>query len=110
MNHLRARELRKQLTEAEKTLWRHLRLRQIGGYKFRRQQPLGPYVVDFVCFEKQLIVELDGGHHSEQLAYDADRTAWLGSQGYRVLRFWNHQILGEIGAVNQVIYEALLGA
>ena len=110
MDHLRARELRKQLTEAEKTLWRHLRLRQIGGYKFRRQQPLGPYVVDFVCFEKQLIVELDGGHHSEQLAYDADRTAWLGSQGYRVLRFWNHQVLGEIEAVNQVIYEALLGA
>ncbi|MBI4382258.1 MAG: endonuclease domain-containing protein [candidate division NC10 bacterium] len=110
MDHLRARELRKQLTEAEKALWRHLRLRQIGGYKFRRQQPLGPYVVDFVCFEKQLIVELDGGHHSEQLAYDADRTAWLGSQGYRVLRFWNHQVLGEIEAVNEVIYEALLGA
>ncbi|MBI4715003.1 MAG: endonuclease domain-containing protein [Nitrospirae bacterium] len=107
MDHLRARELRKNLTEVERKLWRHLRLRQLEGYKFRRQQPIGRFIVDFVCFEKKLIVELDGGQHSEQIVYDSQRTAWLESQGYRVLRFWNHQVFEEIKLVEEAIYEAL---
>ncbi len=103
----KARELRKNPTEAEQVLWRHLRMRQLGGFKFRRQQPLGPYIVDFVSFEKALIIELDGGQHSEQVAYDSERTAWLATQGFRVLRFWNDQVLKQIEAVKEVISEAL---
>ena len=103
----KARTLRKNLTAAERMLWRHLRLRQLGGYKFRRQQPLGQYIVDFVCFEKRLIIELDGGQHNEQAAYDAERSAWLETQGFHVLRFWNGQVLTAIDAVNEMILEAL---
>jgi len=79
-----------------------------GGNRFRRQQPIAPYIVDFVCFEKKLIVELDGGQHAEQSAYDAERTTWLESQGFRVLRFWNNQILMEIEAVKEVIWKELV--
>ncbi|MBA4394464.1 MAG: hypothetical protein C0407_13005 [Desulfobacca sp.] len=77
MEKNRARELRKNLTDAEKVLWKHLRLRQINDYKFRRQQPIGKYIVDFVCLEKRLIIEVDGGQHDEQGAYDSNRDAWL---------------------------------
>ena len=107
MNTIKARELRKNPTESEQTLWKHLRLRQLGGYKFRRQQPLGPYFVDFVCLEKRLIVEVDGGQHSEQVAYDSERTARLEAQGFRILRFWNNEVLKEIEIVKEVIAEAL---
>jgi adenine-specific DNA-methyltransferase len=103
----RARELRSNPTDAERTLWQQLRLRQLGGYKFCRQQPLGPYIVDFVCLEKRLIVEVDGGKHSEQAEYDTGRTAWLEAQGFRVLRFWNHEVLQNIDAVKEVIAKAL---
>ena len=102
-NIQKARELRKRLTDAEKKLWRHLRLRQIEGCKFRRQQPIGKYIVDFVCFEKKLIIELDGGHHVSQRSYDSNRTDWLEPQGYKVIRFWNNEVLGEIGVVLDVI-------
>ena len=107
MNKIKARELRKNPTEAERKLWKHLRLHQIGGYKFRRQQPLGQYILDFVCLEKRLIVELDGGQHSEQIVYDSERTEWLEAQGFRVLRFWNNEVLKEIEVVKEVIAEAL---
>jgi len=107
MNKIKARELRKKMTEAEKALWRHLRLRQFGGNKFRRQQPIGEYIVDFVCFERQLIIEVDGGHHSEQRVYDSNRDAWLKEQGFQVLRFWDNQALREIEAVKEKIMEAL---
>ena len=103
----KARELRRNPTEAERRLWKHLRLRQIGGYKFRRQQSLGPYIVDFVCLGKRVVVEVDGGQHSEQIAYDTERSAWLEAQGFRVLRFWNHEVLKEIEVVKEVIAEAL---
>ncbi len=93
MRQSSARRLRKHPTDAERLLWRHLRLRQLGGYKFRRQQPLGPYIVDFVCLAKRLIVEVDGGQHAEQAEEDAQRTAWLEAQGFRVLRFWNTEVL-----------------
>ncbi|OGB90346.1 MAG: hypothetical protein A3H39_09345 [candidate division NC10 bacterium RIFCSPLOWO2_02_FULL_66_22] len=108
MSTERPRALRKNPTEAERSLWKHLRLRQLEGEKLRRQQPLGRYVVDFVCLEKRLIVELDGGQHAEQVASDAERTAWLESQGFRVVRFWNHHVLNDIEAVKEAIRDALL--
>ncbi|MGH7775068.1 MAG: endonuclease domain-containing protein [Candidatus Binatia bacterium] len=105
----RARQLRNNPTDAERFLWEHLRLRQIGGYKFRRQQPLGSYIVDFVCLEKRLVIEIDGGQHIEQVAYDTQRSAWIEAQGFSVLRFWDHEVLREIGAVMEVIWKALRG-
>ena len=103
MSTVKSRELRKNPTEAERTLWRHLRLRQLNGQRLRRQAPIGPYIVDFVCFESRLIIELDGGHHSQQMAYNTERSAWLESQGFRVLRFWNNQVQNEIGAVKEPV-------
>ncbi len=103
----RARQLRRHSTEAESALWKHLRARQLDGYKFRRQVPLGQYVVDFVCFERRLIVEVDGGHHQGQAVYDDERTKWLESQGFRVLRFWNNEVLGQIDGVAQAILKEL---
>ena len=107
MRIVKARDLRKDLTIAERTLWKHLRLRQLIGHKFRRQSPIGPYIVDFVCFEKGLIIELDGGQHSEQQGYDSERTTWLESQGFRVIRFWNDRVVREIEGVKELILEAL---
>lgn len=107
MKRSQARVLRKNPTESERTLWKHLRLRQLEGWKFRRQHPLGPYIVDFVCLEKRLVIELDGGQHSEQTLYDTERTAWLETQGFQVLRFWNNQVLQETEVVKEVILEAL---
>ena len=107
MNNNKARALRKNSTDTERRLWQHLRLRQIGGYKFRRQQPLGPYIADIACLEKRLIVEVDGGQHSEQAAYDARRSRWLEAQGFCVLRFWDHEVLREVDAVKQVIGQAV---
>src|SRR5262245_16541243 len=79
----KARQLRKNQTDAERFLWRGLRSRQLAGYKFRRQEPIGPFIVDFVCYEKRLVIELDGGQHAEpnQVAYDTERTAWLVQNG-----------------------------
>ena len=107
MDKGKVRELRKNLTEAERLLWKNLRLRQIAGYKFRRQQPIGEYIVDFLCFEKRLIVEVDGGQHAEEIAYDSKRDEWLKSQGFSILRFWNHQVSKEIEAVKERILEEL---
>jgi very-short-patch-repair endonuclease len=108
MHRARARQLRRNLTEAEQALWRHLRLRQLDGHKFRRQQPIGPYIADFICFETRLIVELDGGQHSSQTTSDAERSAWLEMQGFRVMRFWNHEVLQNTEAVTERIREACL--
>jgi len=106
-DRIKARGLRKNPTEAEKRLWNHLRLRQLGGYKFRRQHPLGPYIVDFICLEKRLIIEVDGGQHSGRVDYDRERTSWLEAQGFIVIRFWNNEVLNEIDVVKEVIAEAL---
>jgi very-short-patch-repair endonuclease len=103
----RARKLRSNLTDAEKYLWRHLRFRQISGHKFRRQRPVGPYIVDFVCLEKKLVVEVDGGQHAENQALDVRRDTWLRSQGYEVLRFWNDEVLTKIDGVKEVIFQTL---
>ena len=103
----RARQLRKNPTDAEKLLWQKLRYWQLGGLKFRRQLPIGPYIVDFACLEKRLIVEVDGGQHAEQSAYDNDRDAWLRNQNFVVLRFWNTEVMQNIDGVMQVIIEKL---
>ena len=87
----RARQMRREPTEAERRMWRLLRDRRLGGFKFRRQEQLGRYIVDFVCFEQKLIVELDGSQHAES-AYDAERDAWLRSRDFIVLRFWNNEV------------------
>ena len=102
-----ARSLRKNPTEAERLLWRHLRLHQLGGWKFRRQQPVRTYIVDFVCLEKRLIVEVDGGQHAAQMEQDAQRAAWLEAEGFRVLRFWNTEVLRDTTAVQETIRAAL---
>ena len=103
----RSRELRKNMTDAERQLWRHLRGRQLQGYRFRRQMVIGNYIVDFCCPQIKLIVELDGGQHQQQEHYDERRAQWLESQGYIVLRFWNHQMLQQPNAVLSVIHGEL---
>jgi very-short-patch-repair endonuclease len=104
-----ARELRQRQTEAGKTLWARLRNRQLEGVKFRRQQPIDHYVVDFASFENRIIVEIDGGQHNERgmKEKDAERTVWLKREGYHVLRFWNSEVLNNVDGVLEVIREAL---
>ena len=103
----RARTLRRQASEAERALWKHLSGRQMKDCKFRRQVVIAPYIVDFLCLETKLIVEADEGQHAEQMAYDARRTARLEGMGYRVMRFWNHEILGELQIVLKQIGSVL---
>jgi adenine-specific DNA-methyltransferase len=85
------------MTEAEKRIWYQVRNRRLAGHKFKRQWSLGPYVVDFCCIEKRLVVEIDGGQHSPEK--DSRRTADLGAMGYRVVRFWNNDVLGNLDGV-----------
>ncbi len=99
----RARTLRSHPTEAEQRLWYFLRRRQLDGVKFRRQFPIGVFIVDFLCLEKRLIVEVDGGQHVERMRYDQRRDAWLEAQGFRVLRFWNDEVLKQTTSVVEVI-------
>jgi very-short-patch-repair endonuclease len=101
------RELRSSMTEAENRMWYYLRARRFEDRKFRRQVPMGPYIVDFLCEQARLIVEVDGGQHDEQRAYDHVRTTWLNAQGYEVLRFWNNEVMGNMEGVGDVISEAL---
>ena len=107
LNVDRARGLRQTMTDAERTLWCHLRNRQLSGLKFRRQHEIDRYIVDFVCTEALLIVELDGGQHADQVNYDERRTQQLEAMGYRVLRFWNNDVLVNIDSVLEVVMEAL---
>ncbi|MFM9844712.1 MAG: endonuclease domain-containing protein [Dongiaceae bacterium] len=100
----RPRSLRKTSSLAERTLWERLRNRKLHGYKFRRQQLIGPYTADFVCLEGHLIVELDGGHHVLRADADRLRDTWLGREGYRVLRIRHLRVLNE---VNEVLHEIL---
>lgn len=99
----RARELRRNQTEPELRLWGHLRGRRLLGEKFRRQVPIGPYIVDFLCKELRLVIEADGGQHTEQEAYDARRSAWLETQGYTVIRLWNVDIMQNTDGVLEAI-------
>jgi very-short-patch-repair endonuclease len=100
-----ARRLRKNSTLAEKRLWKHLRSRTLGGFKFVRQEPIGPYVVDFVCRERRLIVEVDGGQHADNKR-DAGRNQWLVHHRYRIMRFWNNEVMGNIEGVWETILSA----
>jgi len=102
-----ARSLRRAQTDAERKLWLLLRDRRLAGFKFRRQHPIGPFIVDFCCTEARVIVELDGGQHALTHDSDAARSHYLAGQGYRVLRFWNNEVLGNITGVLERIVESL---
>ncbi len=102
----RAKELRHQQTPAEARLWRHLRSKQLYGLKFRRQHPIGRFIVDFYCAVHKLVVELDGDSHVDQQTYDQARTQWLEDRGRRVIRFTNSQVYHQLSAVLEAIAEA----
>ena len=104
-----ARQLCGNPTDVEKLLWWKLRARQFGGWKFRRQVPIVGFVADFACLEARLIIELDGGQHSETVERDERRTAVLAQAGFRVLRFWNQQLIDELESVLATIEHALGG-
>ena len=104
-----AKNLRNNLTDAEQILWQHIRKEQINGNKFRRQQPIGKYIADFVCQPKKLIIEIDGGQHNESININADqeRTIYLNQAGYKVIRFWNNEIFNNINGVLEYLKETL---
>ncbi len=106
-NTIRSRRLRRDATEAENALWYKLRARSLGGHKFVRQEPIGPYTVDLICREHRLVIEIDGGQHADN-ARDVARDTWLVEHNYRVLRFWNNDVLGNMPGVLETIAAALL--
>ena len=103
-----AKNLRKSSTVAERLLWRHLRAKQVEGYKFRRQEPMGNYVVDFVCFEKRMIIEVDGSQHQIEKDKDNKRDKRFKEQGFRILRFWSNEVIKNTDGVLTVIRENCL--
>ena len=105
-----AKDLRKRMTDAERALWQHLKASQFDGLKFRRQEQIGRFIADFVCFERGIIIEADGGKHAIEREKDEERTQWLNSQGFTVLRFWNNDILSNIEGVMEVIRSACVEA
>ncbi len=111
MKHQLARRLRREQTDVERKLWYALRNRRFARFKFRRQQPIGPYVVDFVCFETKFIVELDGGQHAlpENATADAVRTTYLQRRGYCVKRYWNSELNQYFESVLEDIYREMTG-
>lgn len=102
-----AQRMRSKPTDAESWLWRHLRAGRLQGFKFKRQQPMQNCIVDFVCFEARLVVELDGGQHALRIVHDSVRTQWLQSQGFHVLRFWNDEALRDVQVVLAEILRTL---
>ncbi|MFZ5718931.1 MAG: endonuclease domain-containing protein [Pseudomonadota bacterium] len=105
----RARQLRRDDTDAEARLWSALRAARLGGWKWKRQVPFGPYFLDFLCVDAGLVVEVDGGQHADQVAYDARRTAYLEHSGLRVLRFWNTEVFTNLNGVCLTILDACGG-
>jgi very-short-patch-repair endonuclease len=103
-----ARDLRSNMTDTERFVWHKIRKKQFAGFRFRRQHPIDAYIVDFVCLEARVILELDGGQHAVQQEKDAERTRKLEELGFRVVRFWNFDVLKEWDAVEQVIVAALM--
>ena len=101
------KDLRKNSTHVEKILWRQLRNRNFLGYKFRRQFIVHPYIVDFICLEKRLVVELDGSQHMDNVEYDNQRTLFLNENNFRVIRFWNNDVLKNMHGVLEVILKEL---
>ncbi|WP_416899233.1 MAG: endonuclease domain-containing protein [Minwuia sp.] len=108
MSRSTARSLRKRMTNAEQKLWWRLRYRQVSGCRFRRQHPIGPYVADFCCIEKRLIIEVDGSQHAVRQGKDAERTEVLNALGYWVLRYWNNDVLARTEEVVEDIRRHLL--
>jgi very-short-patch-repair endonuclease len=106
MSTAQAKVLRGNMTDAERRLWYFLRAHRFKGTKFKRQATIGKYIVDFVCFEKHLVIEVDGGQHADNPA-DQQRTRWLEDQGFRVLRFWNNEVLKNTGGVLDSIMTAI---
>lgn len=104
-----AKTLRKRPTVAENLLWRHLKAKQLERFKFRRQEAIGNYIADFVCFEKRLIIEADGGQHARRVQDDKERDRWFANQGFRVLRFWNNEVFANIEGVLETIRKELIG-
>lgn len=102
-----AQQLRKNLTKAENLLWQKLRNRQFEDFKFRRQQPVGSYIVDFVNFEKRMVIEVDGGQHAILKDKDKKRDAWLNAEGYAVMRFWNNEVFENLDGILEVIRDKL---
>src|SRR3990167_8015554 len=102
----RARSLRRNMTIAEKKLWAHLRSKRFSSIRFRRQAILGNYIIDFISFDPKIIIEVDGSQHIDQAAYDETRTEYLSSLGYKVLRFWNNDVLNNIEIVLNTIWNA----
>ncbi len=100
---INARNLRKRQTRAEELLWRNLRARQLDDAKFRRQVPIGDYIVDFISFEKKIVIELDGGQHAAATTRDAERDAWLKGRGYNVLRFWDNEVFQNMEGILEVV-------
>ena len=94
-----ARSLRGNMTEVERLLWQALRGKQLNGYRFRRQHPIGSYIADFACLEEKIVIELDGGQHQEQIEYDEQRSAYLKTHGWQVLRFWNNDVFNNLEGV-----------
>jgi very-short-patch-repair endonuclease len=109
MANERARTLRKTMSDGERKLWYALRARQIEGARFRRQHPIGRYIVDFVCLERRLVVEVDGAHHTEdhQIAYDARRDRWLTTEGYRVMRVPAAEVFNNLSGVVDTVWDTL---
>jgi len=105
-----AKALRQKSTDAERLLWQRLKARQLDGLKFRRQEQIGRFIADFVCYEKGIIVEADGGQHAVERIKDEERTLWLNAQGFRVVRFWNHEILTNTEGVMESIRQHCLAA
>ena len=103
-----ARLLRINMTDAERKLWSLVRCKQLQGFRFRRQVPLGRYVADFACMSARLVIELDGGQHADRSQYDQHRTAWLNGNGFRVLRFWNDEVFTNADGVLETIRLALV--
>ena len=104
----RARQLRNNMTEVEKILWSQLRCKRLGELRFRRQVYIGKYIVDFACFDPKIIIEVDGSQHQEQLEQDHNRTSYLESLGYVVLRFWNFEITDSLDGVLETIINTVL--
>lgn len=101
--------MRSDQTPAEQRFWYHLRAHRFLGLKFKRQKPIGLYIVDFICLERHLVIEVDGAQHGDQVTYDRQRDQWLAAQGLTVLRFWNHDVLNRTEAVLEQIRQAVEG-
>ena len=108
ISQARAKELRLRPTDAERLLWRRICFRQLKGLKFRRQVPVGPFIVDFLCLEANLVIEVDGGQHMKAAGYDRNRTSYLQERGFRVIRFWNGEVLQRTDEVVEEILRNLV--